>query len=334
MKNARIEATESSDEYLLCRPEGQRNELATAVASGAVAEDVGNMDLPESATEGAEAQAITIALAVSESRLRIDDMAKTAPRLSSIEVLYREIYSRSLAEAGVNSVELIDKFPVLTGHYGYTRGSANPGESRLRAFRERSGDYIVYGDVAETEALFVRLDPVRVADWLRRRGFAIARCDSPESARLMILKACVTSNIGASGRSLQEELVILVHSYAHRLIRVLAVHAGIERNSLSELLVPLHLGLFVYAASRGDFVLGGLQAVFESDLDQVLNELTFGEHRCALDPGCTKGGAACVACLHLREPSCRYYNTLLNRSFLFGSLGYLHPSCVSSSEGA
>lgn len=103
----------------------------------------------------------------------------------------------------------------------------------------------------------------------------------------------------------------------------MAVHAGIERNALSELLVPSHLSFFVYAASKGDFVLGGLQAVFESDLDTFLKALVDDEHRCALDPGCERGGGACSACLHIGEPSCRWFNTRLSRLALFGSNGYL-----------
>ena len=63
------------------------------------------------------------------------------------------------------------------------------------------------------------------------------------------------------------------------------------------MLVPSHLGFFVYAAARGDFVLGGLQAVFETELDRLLDEFVGGEHRCAMDPGCTKIAAhALPAC--------------------------------------
>jgi hypothetical protein len=115
----------------------------------------------------------------------------------------------------------------------------------------------------------------------------------------------------------------MIHSLAHRTIRLLAVHAGIERNSLSELLVPSHLGFYLYASARGDFVLGGLQAVFESELDTFLKVLLHDEHRCALDPGCERGGAACTACLHIGEPSCRLYNAQLSRTTLFGPEGYL-----------
>jgi hypothetical protein len=33
-----------------------------------------------------------------------------------------------------------------------------------------------------------------------------------------------------------------------------------------------------------------------------------------------------MACLHLGEPSCRYYNRFLDRSVLFGARGYLTAS--------
>ena len=81
----------------------------------------------------------------------------------------------------------------------------------------------------------------------------------------------------------------------------------------------------VYAASRGDFVLGGLQAVFETSLNRFLEDFLTGEWRCALDPGCRSGGGACMACLHLGEPSCRWFNRFLDRSSLFGEHGFLDP---------
>jgi hypothetical protein len=286
--------------------------------------------LPNEIAGEAEGQAITIALAMSDSRMQITDLINSVEPLSPNGVLYRERYKQALDDAGLVAVELIDKFPVLTGHYGYTRGGSGPGDSRLRAYRDRSGDYIVYGDIAETEALFVRLSPERVAEWLVSRGYSLGPWNDSRSAHLAILRAArqVASSV-AGTRTLQESLTMLVHSYAHRLIRLTAVHAGIERNALSELLVPLHQGFFLYAAARGDFVLGGLQAVFERDFHMLLREFVHGEHRCALDPGCTRGGGACVACLHLGEPSCRFFNTMLDRRLLFGESGYLGRPVVT-----
>src|SRR5262249_54866387 len=117
-------------------------------------------------------------------------------------------------------------------------------------------------------------------------------------------------------------LLTLIHSYAHWLIKRLAVYAGIDRNALSELLIPQHCCFFIYAAARGDFVLGGLQAVFETELDALLRDVVSADGRCPLDPGCVRTGGACVACLHLGEPSCRYYNQYLSRDSLFGRNRY------------
>lgn len=125
-----------------------------------------------------------------------------------------------------------------------------------------------------------------------------------------------------------EDLRALVHSYAHRVIRQTAAAAGIDRDSLSEYLVPLHGAFFVY--SSNSFVLGGLQAVFETELDRLLAGVVDGERRCPLDPGCSRGNGACIGCLHVGEPSCRHFNAELDRKALFGTEGYLLHKDVGS----
>jgi hypothetical protein len=289
--------------------------MLRAASQGGVMSTSSRVELPADITNDAENEALTIALAMTESRVRIADLIGSSPEL------HRRIYPDALAEALLEDIELIDKFPVLTGHFGYTRGPTSPGASRLRAYRDRSGSYIVFGDLGETEALFVKMRPQSVAEWARVRGYNLDPWTDAGSARLALLRGGSQNNPSGTG-SLREDLEQLVHSYSHRFIRCAAVHAGIDRNALSELLVPLHLGFFVYAAARGDWVLGGLQAVFESELNLLLRDMVHGERRCPLDPGCARGGGACVACLHLGEPSCRLFNTKLSRGSLFGRLGY------------
>jgi hypothetical protein len=166
---------------------------------------------------------------------------------------------------------------------------------------------------------------VRTADWIRSRGFALKAYSDETSARLALLSAAEIPDAGddVPVATVGSELLTLVHSYAHRFMRSGSVYAGIERSALAELLVPRHLGFYIYAAARGDFVLGGLQAVFEGELDRLLKSIVFDEHRCALDPGCAAGGGACMACLHVGEPSCRYFNRFLTRGALFAPDGYL-----------
>jgi hypothetical protein len=251
-----------------------------------------------------------------DARQTISGLVANGPR--GLREVYEGEYVAWLARAGLETIEYTDRFPMLTGSFGYTRGPPNdPAQSALVPFTNHKGDFVVYGEVTETEALFVKLDPIRVLDWLRSQRVNVETTDNREDARREILRA-----IGAdtSGRTVNL-LATLVHSYSHRFVKFAGVHTGVERTSLSEFLVPHHLGFFVYAAGRGDFVLGGLQAVFEGELHLLLRDFVDEEHRCALDPGCLQTGAACMACLHLGEPSCRLFNQKLDRRFLHRSVG-------------
>jgi hypothetical protein len=301
--------------------------LRQAEAEGALVPSSGNASLPQAARENAARAAVTLAMALDESRVTLENLSKGIEGdWSELANLYRITYPAEFRRAGLEAVELIDKFPILTGNFGYTRGDPTPGQSTLRPFMIRNTKYVVYADIAETEALLFRLRPTLVADWLTARGFSLKPWTDDRTARLSILES-VDVPVPGAPRNPQptagEAVLELVHSLAHRTMRRASVFAGIDRNALSELLVPHHLSFIVYAAARGDFVLGGLQAVFESELHNLLRDLVLGDHRCALDPGCRKAGAACMACLHVGEPSCRYFNQFLNRDALFGSSGYL-----------
>jgi hypothetical protein len=297
-----------------------------AIKAGALrpeTEGVGFLD-PERRAE-AESQATTIAMALSESRVRVEDLRGATPGDSQLRHLYEARYPASLQRAGLEAIELVDRFPILTGSFGYTRGQQGPGASRLVPFKDRGRNYALYADITNTEALFVRLSPKSVLSWLKGMGFNIPDAQDAREARVSILGAAEIPLPGEEvvADTVGSALLTLIHSYAHRFIRLTALYAGIERSALSELLVPVHSGFFVYSSSRGDFVLGGLQALFETELDRFLDDFANGDYRCALDPGCRRGGGACMACLHLGEPSCRYYNRFLDRATLSGPRGFL-----------
>lgn len=273
--------------------------------------------------EDAEDQAVTVALASLNSRLSLADLQGSASGMSARGALYRDRYPEAIRQAKLESVDLMDRFPILTGVFGYTRGEYTPGASALVPFRNNAGGVNLHADFTETEALFFRLEPVQVALWLQQRGWTLQPFTDARSARLAILSVCNMPEGADRDGSVHQDLFMLVHSYAHRAMRIGAKFAGIDRSALAELLVPLHLGFFVYAAARGDFVLGGLQAVFESRLHDLLGAIVLDERRCPMDPGCAKGGGACPACLHVGEPSCRWFNQLLDRDTLFGENGFL-----------
>ncbi len=302
-------------------------QMAQIAADQGQFQDSGDSEirLPNCVRTDAEFQAVSVAMATYDSRTLVSDLAAGVSPGSDLEAKYRERYPAATAAGHIASIEFIGRFPVLTGNFGFTRGNSSPGASRLVAYRVR-GDYVVYGDIAQTEALFVRLNPQAVAEWLNRRGFQLPEWSDDRSARLSIIRSVMMPQPGSdppSPSTAGSALLTLVHSYCHRFIRCAAVRAGVDRNSLSEYLVPLHLGFFVFAAARGCFVLGGLQAMFETELDGLLDDIVYGEHRCALDPGCERAGSACAACLHLGEPSCRWFNRYLDRTSLFAAGGFL-----------
>jgi hypothetical protein len=281
--------------------------------------------LSEDVLEVAEASALEIALATYEGRRSARKLVNE-PVTDELANLYRGEYPRSINDAGLSDVDHVDRFPILRGVFGFSRGGGSAGDRRLVSFRGKNSAIRVYADANETEALYLSLDPVKVARWLNRKGLLT---EAPQEARLARLAILDDISIPARGDEVTMEtagsaVLTLIHSYAHRLIRQLAVLAGVDRESLAEYLVPHHLGAFVYATPRGDFVLGGLQSVFETDLHRLMEQQVDAESRCPLDPGCDRASGACLACLHIGEPSCTQYNKFLDRKALFGESGYFN----------
>lgn len=132
---------------------------------------------------------------------------------------------------------------------------------------------------------------------------------------------------------------VLLHSFAHSVIRQLAVECGYTAASIRERIYsrtpdegsPM-AGVLIYtAAPDSEGTLGGLVSLGESDslgrhLDQALEVMRL----CASDPLCaehhpyrdglTLHGAACHACLFLPETSCERGNKYLDRSVLVKTL--------------
>jgi hypothetical protein len=132
---------------------------------------------------------------------------------------------------------------------------------------------------------------------------------------------------------------ILLHSFAHAVIRQLAVECGYTAASIRERIysrttgegTPMASVLLYTAAPDSEGTLGGLVSLGEPDtlgrhLDQALEAMRL----CASDPLCaehhpyhdgtTLHGAACHACLFLPETSCERGNKYLDRSVLVQTL--------------
>jgi len=131
---------------------------------------------------------------------------------------------------------------------------------------------------------------------------------------------------------------VLLHTFAHAMIRQLAIECGYTAASITERIYsrdpsdgdPM-AGVLIYtAASDSEGTLGGLCALGEPDklnrhIRRALARMSF----CASDPLCsehvvgaceTLHGASCHACSFLPETSCERGNKYLDRSVLVATL--------------
>jgi hypothetical protein len=129
---------------------------------------------------------------------------------------------------------------------------------------------------------------------------------------------------------------VLLHTFAHILIRELSFRAGYGSASLRERIYcnlepgsdPM-TGLLIYTASGdAEGTLGGLVALgkpgqFEDLVEAALRRAGW----CSNDPVCIEGGmrgienlSACHGCTLLPETSCEEGNRLLDRAVLVGKV--------------
>ena len=132
--------------------------------------------------------------------------------------------------------------------------------------------------------------------------------------------------------------LLLVHSFAHALIRQISVECGYSASALRERLYvaeadggrPAMNGVLVYTGSPdSEGSLGGLVRLAEPELLEPIVRRTLDSVRwCGSDPVCIEtdiaqsgervSGAACHSCLLLPETACEKFNRELDRAVLVG----------------
>ncbi len=129
--------------------------------------------------------------------------------------------------------------------------------------------------------------------------------------------------------------LLMIHSFAHALIRQLTLECGYSTASLRERLYVSDgssgmAGILVYTAtSDSDGTLGGLQRRAGTDLlGPTLTGALKAIQWCSSDPLCISGlttsseshsVAACHSCMLVPETSCELHNRFLDRALLVGS---------------
>jgi hypothetical protein len=138
---------------------------------------------------------------------------------------------------------------------------------------------------------------------------------------------------------------VLVHTFAHALMRQLTLDCGYSSTALRERLYVDHgdaqmAGLLIYTATTDDDgTLGGLQREgMPERMERTIQAAIQAQAWCSSDPLCIEdllvgeagmSLAACHACVLSPETSCEAFNQFLDRARLVGvpadpSLGFFH----------
>ena len=173
------------------------------------------------------------------------------------------------------------------------------------------------------EGVFIKFRDDAIGNWEHRVGSRYETMSQRLSA----------SNVRCDSFSPQ---YVLLHTFAHALMRQLAMECGYTASSLSERIYSTYpddkyrmAGVLLYTSSSdSDGSLGGLvRRGCPENLKVTLDEALAGAGWCSSDPLCSEAQgqgykglnyAACHACMLLPETSCEMRNCLLDRVALVG----------------
>lgn len=174
------------------------------------------------------------------------------------------------------------------------------------------------------EGILITLNKDSIDSWERR---------TPVESIQSIVTKQGQSGLGSSLRKATPRYVLL-HTFAHLVIRQLSFECGYSASSLAERIYcgDNMSGVLIYTASSdSEGALGGLVREAEPDrIYGIIKTALFRGRWCSNDPICSEmsyqgiGGmnrAACHACALLAETSCESANALLDRAMIYGGDG-------------
>jgi hypothetical protein len=203
----------------------------------------------------------------------------------------------------------------------------NPFEDRVR--QTAKGKSMLYALSAQTEALWIKLDPLKVlrwcttnAGWERPPSSAFV---SRASAQAYLLTQCpaLTAAPGQArelththGPSVAAPFQLL-HTISHSLMLTARRHSGYDSQSLTEYLLPMDLSFLIYVTSVQNYTAGGLLTLFQHYLRRWFEDASLHAFNCAFDPICSDVGSACPGCVQIAR-GCETFNSGLSRAYLHG----------------
>lgn len=231
-----------------------------------------------------------------------------------------------LVSIGASEIALVNDYTIINATFGFTREEYAPNQSWLNPFppdKDYQGRLPIFVDKVQADAILISLDPDHVIRWLTANGFQPTLPPGSDTALarrayfVRLFDEALLHHTLTVTEAERRMVFGLLHSLSHLCIRQAALLCGLERNSLSEYLIPNALSFSIYPNNQFGATIGALTALYEQTLQQWIGAVR-GTKSCVYDPVCHDHGGNCHACTHLAETSCRFFNLNLSRSFLFG----------------
>lgn len=252
---------------------------------------------------------------------------------------------RSLSQRmpdGVSRVLAVDRLRKVNALVGFTRidemDRVNDLTSRLVPLTRTTRPEWVVGTEDRGEGVFIQLNEEAVSCWERRvEASSLWTAHREANVRNFERRFSETSKAVDPDTRLKPPRYWLLHTFAHTLIRQMAMSSGYGAASLSERIYawtdggperPPAAGVLICTtASDSDGTLGGLVRLSQEDLlARSVRSALQQAARCSSDPICARRtprdpedflhGAACHCCVMASETSCERANRFLDRRFL------------------
>lgn len=252
---------------------------------------------------------------------------------------YEGRVAEDLGRAGILDARLIRNLDMVEFSFGFTRVSATPETVqkdrhmpvRLMGFpplpNHKRPIYVIE---QQNEAIYVRLEPEVVAEFLHRNGVLPSRPPVPRTLGSVLIETY--SDFGpflrdfgvrdeASRvriRDIASMTYLLLHTMAHHVMHGVARYSGLDLGSMSEAIYPADLAFLVHRRGMTED-LGNISSMWRDHNGAFLRYLVARrELRCGSGTLCDHRGGACPACVMIPETSCIAGNQLLSRAALVG----------------
>lgn len=181
------------------------------------------------------------------------------------------------------------------------------------------------------EGIFLRFRTEAIDDWISRNPALVERTNILEAR-----SRSIANDRGYERDYTVTPRLLLVHAFAHALIRQISVECGYSASALRERLYVSENGdrttngVLIYTGSPdSEGSLGGLVRLAEPELlEPIVMRTLRNAAWCGSDPVCLEtdpaqsgdrvSGAACHCCLLLPETACERFNRELDRAVLVG----------------